>query len=227
MDKEFFQHKVANMKQNGIRKAAIFGLSILICSAMPTHTIGGGIAVSEGSKFSSDDGYMLAFVYNQTDDHRLVVIDEKNRRRYEAPLNEPRMGPFWEGGKVYVVGHSGSVQGFSIGSEKLVADKEETKLMPVVRDIEYVHSQHRLYLIRTFWDTQRKLFNYELSAIDFPERKTLWTKKIIEPGILRIYDPYICITGEKLVQAFNCETGEKIGGIQVAKPAASTNDNVK
>src|SRR5260221_10151548 len=159
------------MKLDTLHKTVVIGLSILIYVGGPMRTMGGGCAVSDASKLPSADGCLLAFVYNQDGDDRLIVIDEKNRRRYEAPLNGPRMAPFWEGGKVYVVDHDGSVQGFSIGSDKLVADKEETMLPSVVRDIEYVRSQHRLYLIRTFWDDQRKHFNFELSAIDFPTRK--------------------------------------------------------
>ena len=169
---------------------------------------------------------MLAFVYNQTNDHRLVVIDEKNRRRYEAPLKQAKSAPFWEEGKVYVVDVSGNAQGFSISSDRLVAEKEETISAAVVRTAEYVRSQHRLYLIRTGWDDQHKIF-YELLAIDFPARKTLWTKRIDDPGLLRIMERYVCVTGLKLVQVFNCDTGEKIGGIQAAKAAASVDANVK
>jgi len=163
---------------------------------------------------------MLAFMYNQEGDHRLVVIDEKDRRRYEAALDNSRMAPFWEGGKVYVVAHSGIMQGFSIGSEKLVAEKEEIISAAVVREIEYVRSQHRLYLIRTGFDDQRWIL-YELSAIDFPARKTLWTKKIDDPGLLTILNGYVCVTGLKLVEVFNSDTGEKIGTIAAAKSATS------
>jgi len=186
--------------------------------------MGGGCAVSDGSELPSDDGCMLAFVYNQTDDHRLVVIDEKNRRRYEAPLKQAKQAPFWEGGKVYVVDVSGSVQGFSIGPDRLVAEKVETLSAGVVRATEYVRSQHRLYLIRTGWDDQHKIF-YELLAIDFPARKTLWTKRIDDPGLLRITERYVCVMGLKLIQVFNCDTGEKIAGIEAAKAAAAADAN--
>ena len=85
-----------------------------------------------------------------------------------------------------------------------------------MRTTEYVRSQHRLYLIRTGWDDQHKIF-YELLAIDFPARKTLWTKRIDDPGLLRIMERYVCVTGLKLVQVFNCDTGEKIGGIKLRR----------
>ena len=212
------------MKHLSHRTVYCLGLSILICAVGSVRIMGGNCAVSDGSELPSDDGCMLAFVYNQTDDHRLVVIDEKNRRRYEAPLEKAKSAPFWEGGKVYVVDVSGSVQGFSIGSDKLVAEKAESISAGVVRTTEYVRSQHRLYLIRTNWDDQHKIF-YELSAIDFPVRKVLWTKRIDDPGVLKIIQPYVCVTGLKLVQAFNCDTGEKLGGIEAVKAAASADAN--
>lgn len=175
--------------------------------------------MSDGSELPSNDGCMLAFVYNETNDHRLVVIDEKNRRRYEAPLKEASYAPFWEGGKVYALDLSGSVRGFHIGSDRLVAEKVETISAGVVRTAEYVRIQHRLYLIQTR-DDQQEIF-YELLAINFPARKTLWTKRIDDPGLLRVMHPYVCVMGLKLVQVFNCDTGEKIGGIEAAKAAAS------
>jgi len=212
------------MKHLNYQNIYFLGLSILIYAVGSVRTMGGACAVSDGSELPSNDGCMLAFVYNQTDDHRLVVIDEKDRRRYEAPLKQAKPAPFWEGGKVYVIDVSGSVQGFSIGSDRLVAEKEETISASVVRTAEYVHSQHRLYLIRTGWDDQHKIF-YELLAIDFPARKTLWTKRIDDPGLLRIMERYVCVTGLKLVQVFNCDTGEKIAGIEAAKAAAAADTN--
>jgi hypothetical protein len=186
--------------------------------------MGGICAVSDGSVLPSDAGCMLAFVYNQTNDHRLVVIDEKNRHRYDAPLKQAKHAPFWEGGKVYVVDVSGSVQGFSIGSDRLVAEKEETISAGLVSTVEYIRSQRRLYLIRTGWDDQRNIF-HELIAIDFPARKTLWTKRIDDPGLLRITERYVCVMGLKLIQVFNCDTGEKIAGIEAAKAAAAADAN--
>ena len=212
------------MKHLNYRNVQCLGLSILIFAAESVRTMGGVCAVSDGSVLPSNDGCMLAFVYNQTNDHRLVVIDEKSRRRYEAPLKQAKTAPFWEGGKVYVLDISGSVQGFSIGSDRLVAEKEETISAGLVRTTEYVRSQSRLYLIRTGWDDQRKIF-YELLAINFPARKTLWTKRIDDPGLLRIYDPYVCVVGGKLVQVFNCDTGEKVAGIEAAKAAAAADAN--
>ncbi len=180
--------------------------------------------MSDGSMLPSYDGCMLAFVYNQTNAHRLVVIDEKTRRRYEAPLESSRMAPFWEGGKVYVLDRDGSIQGFIVGADRLIPEKVETVTAEVVRTAEYSRSQHRLYLIRTFWDGQRKLL-YELSAIDFPARKKLWTKEIDDPGLLRMMEGYVCVTGRNLVQVFNCDTGEKIAGIEAAKAATSADAN--
>lgn len=168
---------------------------------------------------------MLAFVYNQTGGDRLVVIDEKNRRRYEAPLDSSRMAPFWEGGKVYVVAHSGSLQGFRIDGDRLVPEKAEAISGGVVRTTEYSRSQHRLYLIRTGWDGHRRIFIYELTAIDFPARKALWTKRIDDPGWLTIIDRYVCVTGLKLVQVFDCSTGEKIGVIEAPKVRMSADAN--
>ncbi|HUJ09526.1 MAG TPA: hypothetical protein VL171_05820 [Verrucomicrobiae bacterium] len=192
----------------------------LICTAGHVSVLAGGCAVSDGSELPSEDGCMLAFMYNQTGNHRLVVIDEKNRRRYEAPLDNAGMAPFWEGGKVYVVGVSGSVQGFAVGKEKLVPEKAEAISEEVVREVAYSRSQHRLYLIQTGFDDHRKIF-YELSVIDFPARKTLWTKRIDDTGLLTIMDRYVCVTGLRLVEVFGCDTGEKIGTTTVAKLATS------
>ena len=75
------------------------GLSLLICVGGVVRATGGVCAVSDGSVLPSEDDCRLAFVFNQTDEHRLVVLDEKNRRRYEAPLAEAKTAPFWEGGK--------------------------------------------------------------------------------------------------------------------------------
>ena len=210
------------MKNLRYRTVCFLGLPTLVCAAWSVSTMAGGMALSEGSELPSHDGCMLAFVYNQTNDHRLVVIDEKHRRRYEASLENSRMAPFWEGGKIYAVAHSGSIQGFSIGADKLIPEKVETISAGVVRTSEYSRSQHRLYLIRTDLDEQRRIL-YELSAIDFPVRKTLWTKKIDDPGSLTILDEYVCVTGLKLVQLFNGDTGEKIGTIEAAKSAAAAN----
>jgi len=212
------------MKYMSYRNICCLGLATLICAAWSDSALAGGCAVSDGSMLPSDDGCMLAFVYNQKDDHRLVVLDEKNRRRYEVPLKQPKQAPFWEGGKVYVLDVSGSVQGFSIVSDRLVAEKEVTVCAGLVRTAEYVRSQHRLYLIRSGYDDQRRVFN-ELLAIDFPARKTLWTKRIDEGGLLKIYDQHVCVTGGKLVQVFNCDTGEKIAGIEAAKAAESADAN--
>jgi hypothetical protein len=193
-----------------LRNIHWLGISALICAIGLTRAFGGGCAVSDGSELPSEDGCMLAFVYNQSNDHRLVILDEKNRQRYEVPLEDARMAPFWVDGKVYVVAHSGHVQGFRISADKLVAEKEEDLAVGVVREIAYVQIQHRLYLVRTVFDNQHKVF-YELSAIDFPVRKTLWTKRIDDPGLLKIMENYICMIGLESVQAFNCDTGEKIG----------------
>jgi hypothetical protein len=191
--------------------------------------MGGGIAVSYESELPSEDGCLLAFVYNQKDDERLVVVDEKNHRHYEAPLKRGGLEPFWEGGKVYVVDHYGSLQGYTIGSDRLVAEKEETISnisTGVVRHVAYDRGESRLYLIRTRSDDQHKIF-YELSAIDFPTRKTLWTKRIDDPGSLTIREPYVCVMGLKLVQVFNCDTGVKIGEIEAAKAVAAVGGSAK
>ena len=200
------------------------GLSVLICAAGSVRAIAGVCAVSDGSMLPSEEGCMLAFVFNQEGDHRLVVINEKTRHRYEAPLENARMAPFWDGGKVFVVGVSGIIQGFSIASDKLVPDKAETISREVVRTTEYSRGRHRLYLIRTHLDEQRNVL-YELSSIDFPARKTLWIKRIDGPGTLMIMDGYICVAGLKLVQVYNCDTGEKISAVQAPKEASTANAN--
>jgi hypothetical protein len=198
------------------------GLLIFACAVEPVRTMGGGCAVSDGSELPSKDGCMLAFVYNQTDDHRLVVLDEKNHRRYEVPLERAKQAPFWEGGKVYVLDVNGNVQGFRIGTNALVADGNEALCETTVRTAEYARSQHRLYLIRTGFDEHQKTF-YELLAIDFPIRKTLWKTRIDDPGLVRAMEQYVTVTGLESVQVFNCDTGEKIGEIKAAKaPAADT-----
>lgn len=183
--------------------------------------------MSDGSVLPTDDGCMLAFAYNQKGGDRLVVIEEKNRRRYEAPLASPGMAPFWEAGKVYVVAHSGSMRGFVIGSDKLIPEKAETICAEVVRTAEYSRGQHRLYLIRSFWDDGRKSFLHELSAIDFPARKTLWTKRLDDPGLLSIRERYVCVVGLKLVQVFSCDTGEKPAGVDAAKTGTPANPDAR
>jgi hypothetical protein len=213
----------AMMKVMSLRSTCCFWLSVLISVIPAFGARAGACAISDGSQLPSDEGCMLAFTYNQEGDHRHVVLDRKNRRQYESPLENSRMPPFWEGGKVYVIDHSGSVQGFSIGTDKLVPEQVETISTNVVRTAEYSRSQQRLYLICTGWDAQRRV-SYELSATDFPAKKTLWRKKIDNPGLLRIMQPYVCVTGLKQVQVFNCDTGEKIGGIDAAKPAVAAHE---
>ncbi len=73
------------------------GCSIWICATGTIRAFSGNCAVSDGSKLPIHGGCMLAFVYNQADDHLLVVIDEGTRRRYQAPLKEARQARFWEG----------------------------------------------------------------------------------------------------------------------------------
>jgi hypothetical protein len=46
-------------------------------------------------------------------------------------------------------------------------------------------------------------------------------------GLLRIRDSNISVTGQKLVQVFNSDTGEKIGGIETAKATASADPNAR
>jgi len=197
--------------------AHCLGLTVLLSAIGLVRTMGGVCMVSDFSKFGSK----VAFVYNGESESRLVVIDEQNRHRYEAPLVDHAMAPFWEAGKVYVIGYSGNMQEFSIGTDKLVPEKDEKITSTgVVR--EYTHSGHRLYLTQTYFDDRRKVF-YQLSVIDFPSRKTLWTVKVDDPGLLRVIEPYLCMTGLKLVQVFNCDTGEKIGKIKSAKAVASLN----
>jgi hypothetical protein len=198
------------------------GALTLFCLVWPIDTRAGGCAVSDGSVLPEEDGCKLAFVYNQEGDHRLVVLDEKTRHRYEAPLDNSRMAPFWEGGRIYVVAHSGSVQGFTIGAEKLIPEKLETISPGVVRDIAYSRSLHRLYLIRTSFDGERRI-HYELSAIDFPGRRSLWTKKLDNPGLLTVLNGYLCVAGQKLVEVFNSDTGAKAGGIDATKGAVPAN----
>ena len=43
--------------------------------------------------------------------------------------------------------------------------------------------------------------------------------------MLRVMEHYVCVMGLKLVQVFNCDTGEKLGGIEAAKAAASAEHN--
>ncbi len=206
------------MKGLCFQRIIVLSLLILVCAAWPARTLGGGCAVSDGSKWPSEDGCLLAFVYNQTGEHRLVVVDEGKRRRYEAPLKESKQAPFWEGGRVYVVGGSGKVQGFSVVSDQLTAEKEETLCEGVVFAAEYSRSQHRLYVIRTAFDNQQKI-SHELLAIDFPARKTFWTSKLDDPGVVTIMGRYVCVAGLKLVRVFDSDTGRKLGGIEAPKQA--------
>jgi hypothetical protein len=209
------------MKYLSYRTICCLGLSILISPAWLVSSLAGGCAVSDGSELPSDDGCMLAFVYNQKDDHRLVVLDEKSRRRYEATLQEPKKAPFWEEGKVYVLGTSGTVQSFSLTPSGLVAGKEESLLTGIVRSSKYLRGQHRLYVIRSGYDDQRNPFN-ELVVIDFPARKTLWTKRLEEAGQLNIYTT-VTVTGENLIQVFDCDTGAKVTKVSTVN-AAPAND---
>lgn len=199
-------------------KVRFIGLLILIWAAGSVRGLAGACAVSDASALCSEDGCMLAFSYNQEGDCRLVVLDEQHHRHYEAPLDNARMAPFWEGGKVYVLSVSGEVQGFSIKSGKLVPEKAKALVPEVVAQSAY--AQHRLYCIHTVIDSQRKISHY-LSATDFPTRKTLWTKKIEDLGLIRVMDQYVCVMGLNLVQVYNCETGEKIAGIAAAKATAA------
>ena len=212
------------MKNLSLGSKHRIGLSILFCLIGLSRAFGGGCAVSDGSMLSSEDGCMLAFVYNQANDHRLVVLDEKNHQHYETPLENSRMAPFWEDGKVYVVAHSGDIQGFQISSNKLVAEKKEVLTPGVVRTIGYHRSKHRLHLVRTFYDEQRQI-HYELSAIEFPSRKTLWTKSVDDPGLLQPWDNSVCMIGLESVQVFNSNTGERIGKTELvqSKPEQSKN----
>src|SRR5437016_9092360 len=84
------QNRGATMKHINYRRICYLSLATLISVAATIRITGGVCAVSEGSLLPSEDGCMLAFVYNQERDNRLVVLDEKNRRRYEAPLDEPK-----------------------------------------------------------------------------------------------------------------------------------------
>lgn len=205
------------MKHWNFRKVYCGGLLILTFMALSLRTLAGGCAVSDGSQLPGNDGCMLAFVYNQEGDNQLVVFDGKNLRQYESPLNGTKMAPFWEGGKVYVLDNSGTVQAYRIGANRLIPEKLETlSTNSVVRTEEYSRGQRRLYLICTSWDDQHRI-RYELSAMDFPARKTLWSRRIDDPGPLRIMEPYVCMTGLKQVQVFNCDTGKKIGSIAAVK----------
>ncbi|MCP5523646.1 MAG: hypothetical protein H7A46_19070 [Verrucomicrobiales bacterium] len=208
------------MKPTHVRGCRSVVLLVLIWTAGQVAMEAGNCAVADGSKLRSEDGCMLAFMYNQSDDHRLVVIDEKNRRRYEARMDHGGPAPFWEGGKLYLVDHSGTVQGFTVGEGRLVPGKPETLCPAVVRHVAYSCSQSRLYVIRTVV-TQRREFFYELSAIDFPARKTLWTRRIDDPGVITLMG-YGCVTGLGSVEVFDCDTGATIGTIPVAKPVPST-----
>jgi hypothetical protein len=202
------------------RGVRCLGLAIVICGLSSLRAMGGACVFSDASSVPSENGCMLAFAYNQQDDCRLVVLDEKNRHRYEAPLKGPSVAPFWEGGKVYILGPDSKVQGFKVGPDRLIADEAETICAGVLRHAEYVRSQHRLYVIQTVWNDQQHAFVYDLMAIDFPARKILWTKRIDDPGLLKVMPPYVCMTGLQRVQAFNCETGEKLGGIEAGQVAA-------
>lgn len=201
------------------RTTRYFAFVFVLCAMGTVRATAGNCAVSDGSLLPSEAGCKLAFVYNQEGDHRLVVLDEKNRRRYEAPLDEAKMAPFWEDEKVYVLDVSGSLQEFSISANKLIPGKKENICPAVVRESAYVRSQHRLFVIRTIFDSQRNI-SYELSAIDFPTRKNLWTKRIDDPGLINVMDQYVCVMGLKLAEVYNSETGEKIGGIAAAKATA-------
>jgi hypothetical protein len=199
-------------------------VAILICAAGQVAGLAGYCAVSDGSVRPSEDGCKLAFVYNQENKNRLVVIDEKSKRRYEAPLGNPMMAPFWEGDTVYVIDGSGSVQGFSINAEKLTAQKAETISQEVVRTASYSRSQHRLYVIRTVWEERPKKFHHELSMVDFPTRKTLWTRRIEDAGLLTIMGQCVTVTGQKLVTVLNSSTGEKIATVEAPKASTSTDE---
>ena len=71
-------------------------------------------------------------------------------------------------------------------------------------------------MIRTVWDDKRK-FSQELSAMDFPSRKTLWTRRIDDLGKLRVMGPSVCVMGTKLVQVFDFDTGKKMGVVNVTQ----------
>jgi len=205
-------------------------LPVLLCFCAAETATGGGIAVGDGSELPSENGCMLAFAYNQKGDDRLVVLDEVNRRRYEVPLTSPRKAPFWDGGKVYVVSVDGMMQGFLVSSNNLIGEKEERISSGLILTVVFNREQHRLYLIRSGRDTEFTSSNYELVAINFPARKTLWTKRLDEPGLLTIggiLGPYVCVNGQNLVQVFNCNTGGKLGGIEVPNEAASPAANAK
>jgi hypothetical protein len=211
------------MKHLCYRSVSCIALALLICTVGSVRTMGGLIAVSDGSTLPSEDGCLLAFAYNQKAADRLVVSDEKNHRHYEAPLNRSKLAPFWARGRVYVIDHFGSLRGFTISSNRLVAGKEETISTistGVVYCAEYDRSQSRLYLIRTGRDDQDKIFQ-ELLAIDFPTRKTLWRTRINDPGLLTVREQYVCVMGLKSVQVFNCATGMKLGEIEAAKEAST------
>lgn len=212
------------MKVQKYRNLWCFGLVTVVGVSGPVSTFAGACAVSDGSILPTDDGCKLAYVFNQQGDDRLVVIDEQKRRRYEAPLERARMAPFWEGGKVYVVALSGNVQEFSISGDKLVAGKVETICPEVVRTAEYSRSQQRLYLIRTGWDKKKGAFSYELWAIDFPARKTLW-KKICDPGSLTVMGGYVCVTGLKQIEAFNSDTGKRISAGEARKAVPDADED--
>ena len=209
-----------------VQGLAWFGSLTLLCFWGPARAAAGGCAVSDASNLPSAEGCLLAFAYNQKDDDRLVVIDEINHRRYETPLKEPGKPPFWDHGKVFVVHPSGVLQGFQIVSKGLVAEKPETISDGAVFSAEFSGNQHRLYLIRTTWDVRLKKFVHDLLAIDFPTRKPLWTKRIDDPGLLSVMERYVCVMGPKLVQLFDCDTGEKIAGVEAAKATVEAGTNV-
>jgi hypothetical protein len=58
-----------------------------------------------------------------------------------------------------------------------------------------------------------------LSALDFPARKTLWSRRIDDPGTLQVTGSCLWVTGLSLVQMFNCDTGKKLAVVKAGYDA--------
>jgi hypothetical protein len=187
---------------------------LCVFMAIASHAKGAGYVVSADSANGDGD---LAFVYITTNEFRLVVINEANHQRCEFSLEHQAYIPFWDNGRVYVINAYGKMQGFRVSSGRLVVESQET-ISPgaVLYSPVYNGYQRRLYLIRDYEDpTHRQTVVHDLQAIDFHTRKVLWVKRIHEGGLVRMFRPYVCVTGQKMVQVFSCDTGEELGMVSM------------
>lgn len=184
----------------------VFIPNILPCVAAEPFYVGmNSVNVRQG---------FISYIYGAGEERKLVVLFEKDDRRFELPLARAGFTPVSYKEKIFVVDSYGFLNAYSVDASGIHPEKEVVLTTNAVRAVECNPSLGIIFFVETAFSERRTTSSahepvYNLTAYDLNGRERLWSRRLKRPGVIATSGKVVCVISEDEVEVFEAGDGKQ------------------